>query len=273
MVILKHKQGNPVRLITSCCGTGIEKLSAFTEFYLKPLGQNLLSFIKDTTEFINRIDELNMKGPLPFRTLLVSWDVVALFLTIDNNLGLTAVRKALESKIQKFPSTAFILEAVEICLKYNNCQFLGKNFVQIHGTAMESKNACSYADTAMEEIAKLANYDGPIKPMLWWRYRDDILDIWTQGVEKLLEFTEYINSLYPTIKFELVYSANSLNVLDLTLRLNNYMHIYVYFKSTDNHLYLYYFESPPTALEKSRPIRGYFKIKKELLRKYLGGKV
>jgi len=31
-----HKQGNPFRLITSCCGTSIERLSAFTEFYLKP---------------------------------------------------------------------------------------------------------------------------------------------------------------------------------------------------------------------------------------------
>jgi len=32
--IKTHKQGNPLRLITSCCGTAIENLSAFTEFYL-----------------------------------------------------------------------------------------------------------------------------------------------------------------------------------------------------------------------------------------------
>ena len=47
-----HKQGNPLRLITSCCGTAIENLSAFTEFYLKPLAQNLPSFIKDTTHLL-----------------------------------------------------------------------------------------------------------------------------------------------------------------------------------------------------------------------------
>lgn len=29
-----HKEGNPLRLITSCCVTAIERLSAFTEFYL-----------------------------------------------------------------------------------------------------------------------------------------------------------------------------------------------------------------------------------------------
>ena len=30
--IKTHKEGNPLRLITSCCGTAIENLSAFTEF-------------------------------------------------------------------------------------------------------------------------------------------------------------------------------------------------------------------------------------------------
>ena len=57
--------------------------------------------------------------------------------------------------------------------------------------------------------------------MLWWRYREDIFDFWTQGLPKLLQFTDYINSLYPTIKFELVYSDSSLHVLDLTLHLKD----------------------------------------------------
>ena len=52
--------------------------------------------------------------------------------------------------------------------------------------------------------------------MLWWRYRDDIFDLWTQGLPKLLEFTDYINDLYPTIK-----SESHLNVLDLTLHFCN----------------------------------------------------
>ena len=39
-----HKNGNPLRLITSCCGTAIENLSQFTEFYLQPLARKLPSF-------------------------------------------------------------------------------------------------------------------------------------------------------------------------------------------------------------------------------------
>ena len=53
--IKTHKKDNPLRLITSCCGTAIANLSAFTEFYLQPLARKQPSFIKDTTDLLNRI--------------------------------------------------------------------------------------------------------------------------------------------------------------------------------------------------------------------------
>ena len=217
--IKTHKAGNPLRLITSCCGTAIEHLSQFTEFYLQPLARRLPSFIKDTTDLLNRIKELNKNGPFPEGTLLVSWDVVSMFPNIDNNLGLTAVEKALDARDKSIPSTKCILEAVEICLKCNHSVFKGDFFLQIHGTAMGPKNACSYADLAMGELDHKAKFCGPLKPALWWRYRDDIFDLWQQGPSALENFTGFINSLYPTIKFELLSSDSYLNMLDVTLYL------------------------------------------------------
>ena len=61
--------------------------------------------------------------------------------------------------------------------------FEDDNFLQIYGTAMGPKNACSYADLAMGIIDKKAK-SGEIKPNLWWRYRDDIFDLWTQWPAK-----------------------------------------------------------------------------------------
>jgi len=79
---------------------------------------------------------------------------------------------------------------------------------------------------------------GEIRPNLWWRYRDDIFNLWTQGPHKLNEFTDFINSLYPTIKFTLVSSPTSLNVLDLTLNMvDGYIQTDIYAKPTDNHIY------------------------------------
>jgi hypothetical protein len=242
--IKTHKKDNPLRLITSCCGTAIENLSAFTEFYLQPLARKQPSFVKDTTDLLNRIQKLNEQGPFPVGTLLVSWDVVSMFPNIDNELGLGAVRSALDTSEQLLPSTNSILEAVEICLKSNHSVFNEKFYLQIHGTAMGPKNACSYADIAMGEIDHKAKHCGPIKPSQWWRYRDDIFDLWQQGLAALNSFTEYINSLYPTIKFELVYSESKLSVLDVSLHLvDGFIQTDVYSKPTDSHLYL----SPSSA--------------------------
>ena len=47
-----------------------------------------------------------------------------MFPNSDNELGLTAVRKALNARGIKFPSTTCILEAVKICLKSNHSVFL-----------------------------------------------------------------------------------------------------------------------------------------------------
>ena len=46
-----------------------------------------------------------------------------MFPNIDNKLGFTAVRKALNARGNKFPSTTCILEAVKTCLKSNHSDF------------------------------------------------------------------------------------------------------------------------------------------------------
>ena len=93
----------------------------------------------------------------------MSWDVVSMFPNIDNNLGISAVRGALNSRSVNIPSTDCLVEAVEICLRVNNCQFSGQNFVQKHGTVMGPKNACSYADLAMGVVDEEAKFEGSLK--------------------------------------------------------------------------------------------------------------
>ena len=121
----------------------------------------------------------------------------------------------------------------------------------------------SYADLAMGIIDEKAKFEGSLRPMLWWRYRDDIFDLWTQGLPKLLEFTDYINDLYPTIKFELVYSESHLNVLDLTLHFcNGFISTDVYAKPTDSHLYLPFSSSHPSHCKRAVPFGVALRIKR-----------
>ena len=115
----------------------------------------------------------------------------------------------------------------------------------------------------MGVIDEKAKFGGSLNPMLWWRYRDGFFDIWTQGLPKLLEFTGYINGLYHTIKFELVYSDSHLNVFDLTLHFRDgIISTDVYAKPTDSHLYLPFWSSQPVHCKRAVPFGVTFRIKR-----------
>ena len=96
---------------------------------------------------------------------------------------------------------------------------------------------------------------GDIKPNFWWRYRDDIFYLWTQGSVKLNEFTHFFfNSLYSTIKFTVVSSPNSLNVLDLTLNLVDcFIQTDINSKPTDNYIYLLWNSAYPAYVARAIP--------------------
>ena len=125
-------------------------------------------------------------------------------LFVTEVVGISTVRKALDSRSVNVPSTDCVVEAVEICLRAKNCQFSGKG----------QKKRRGYADLLMCIIDEKAKFRGYLKPRLWWRYRVDVFGICIQGLPKLLQFTD--NALCSTIEFELVYSDGHVHVLDLT---------------------------------------------------------
>ena len=84
-----------------------------------------------------------------------------------------ACRKALDNREKLKPSTDCIMEAIELTFENNNSTFNGKHYLQIDGTAMGPKNACSYADINVSDINnKVFEYEY-LQPLCWGRYRDD----------------------------------------------------------------------------------------------------
>ena len=94
------------------------------------------------------------------------------------------------------------MEAVKNCLENNNAEFEGQHYVQTNGTAMGPKNSCSYTDISMTKVDQVATSEGPYKPEYWYRFRDDVFDIWTHGAEALFEFTDFLNLIGDKIKME-----------------------------------------------------------------------
>lgn len=92
--------------------------------------------------------------------------------------------------------------------------------------------------------------------ILWKRYIDDVLCIWTEGKDKLDEFLTRLNSSHPTIKFTHQISDTEVTFLDLTLykgkrfREEGILDIKPFFKTTNRFQYLHFSSSHPRATKK-----------------------
>ena len=92
------------------------------------------------------------------------------------------------------------------------------------------------------------------KPLLWWRYIDDIFLIWTHGEEKLLEFINFLNSAHHSIKFAAEYSKESVNFLDVkVIRKEDSIITDLYTKPTDTHQLLHHSSRHPNHTKRGIP--------------------
>lgn len=96
-----HKINNPGRPVISSVNWHTEKISAYVDEFLRPIAERLLSYIRDTTDFIQRIQVL---GKLPAECSSVTLDVSSLCTNIDTDEGLTVVQLELTKTNRVKPS-------------------------------------------------------------------------------------------------------------------------------------------------------------------------
>ena len=75
----------PSRPIISNCSTPTEKVSELLDSHLQPIMRKGLSYVKDSSGFISKIKRM---GSVPENAMLVTADVVELYPSIPNDVGL-----------------------------------------------------------------------------------------------------------------------------------------------------------------------------------------
>ena len=106
---------------------------------------------------------------------------------------------------------------LRLILKENSFQFNGKNYLQIHGTAMGTKVAVAFANIFMANIETQILSKNVIKPTVWKRYIDDIFSLWDISKPDIEQFIEQANSHHPTIKFTAEISDIETTFLDTVI--------------------------------------------------------
>lgn len=83
--------------------------------------------------------------------VLVSMDVTSLYTNIPQEEGIAIMCKAYETFYRNEPPipSQYLADMFRLILKENSFQFVGKNCLQVQGTAMETKAAIAFANIFM----------------------------------------------------------------------------------------------------------------------------
>ena len=87
-----HKTNNPGRPVTSSVNCHTSRISEFLDYYLQPEVKKLKSYVRDTTDFIKKIEAIDHVSD---DSRLVSLDVRSLYTNIPHKERIEAAKQKL----------------------------------------------------------------------------------------------------------------------------------------------------------------------------------
>ena len=240
-----HKNNAPMRTIVNGMNTATEKLAELAEYELNEYVITSPSYIRDTTDFINTLKEID--EPLPEGIILFCFDVCKLYPSVPKQEGLEACREGLNSRSRSIVPTEEVLKMIKVVLDNNNFNLGNKHYIQTNGIAIGSKLGKNFACSYMRKWdEKLMEYHE--QPFFYKRFIDDGFGLWTGSVDTLEKFAEYANGIHRNIKIELRYSREKIEFLDTWVHMENgRIYTSLYRKPTDKQLYLHKTSNHPPS--------------------------
>ena len=255
-----HKVNNPGRPIVSANGHPTEKIAEFDDFHLRPHVEALPSHLKDTTDYLQKMESMNA---LPSGIILVSMDVTSLYTNIPHN----DVSKHVERPGTKEPLKNLRRNVLSSCSHWywniTTLHLLESILYKSTEPLWEQRWHLHTPTSSWGNLKKLIVQSAPHKPRSWFRFIDDVDMKWTESEENLNRFFDHANNAHPTIKFTHETSRNNISFLDTyTTCENGIMSTDIYNKPTDKHQYLSSQSCHPKHCTKSIPYSQALRIKR-----------
>ena len=251
-----HKTPHKVRPIVSCSSGPTERISGFLCRVLSPHLDNVKSLITNSQQVVQIIESLDLSQHSSIT--LVSLDVEALYLSIPQA---AAIEMVLQRVLPTSPPSSqsnnyknMIRNFLKVVICDNTFRFHQKFFNQVKGVAMGTKCAPPFANlflACLEEKA-LASWTGP-NPLLWLRFLDDILMLWSGNQDQLQRFFTHLNQQMTHINFTMTQSQQFITFLDLEVykghrfRRASTLDTKLYIKPTNPQTFLHYTSCHPAS--------------------------
>ncbi len=259
-----HKKLVVGRPIISGNGCPTEQISAFVDEHIKRYVSMVPSYVRDTTDFINKLRRL--KTDKNKVRVLVTMDVSALYTNIPNNEGKTAVyRTLIENNYDGRLSIDSIMTLLNFVLQKNNFEFYDEHYLQIGGTSMGTKVAPSLANLFMANLEKKLLKNAPCQPDLYLRFIDDIFCVFSASITEIENFIEYMNSSHHSIKFTAEISQEEVTFLDTKVKIDpetKEIYTELYTKDTDTQNYLSFDSCHPKHCKTGGPFGEFLRIRR-----------
>ena len=222
-LIKLHKDDLPIRPVVSYNNAPASKIAKFLNNHLRNVTNFNPSFsVKNSLHLIDSLKNLT----IPYNAKLVSFDVKNLF----TNIPVEEVTEIIERTLitNKTPPAVIIetLDLLKTCTDQNYFKFGESFFLQQTGLPMGSLLSPLLAEIFMNSFESnfLKTQNQFTKNILIWRrYVDDVLAIWTGSTRQLNAFLKFLNSIHPKIQFTMEIQSDeaSINFLDLTISITN----------------------------------------------------
>lgn len=238
----------PGRPIISQCDTPTRKIGQYCDYFLVPIVQKQSTYIKDTTDFITKIESLT----LPTNALLITYDVTSMYTNMEFNELLSSVNEAYTqaNKTQldiPYPNPEDLIFLLKCVLENNYFEFDGKYYKQIIGASMGAVPSPEICDIRMYQITQhiMAKFRHASKIVFHGRYRDDGFIIFNGTQSEIEEFFNIGNHCHKHLRFTFEISTSAVNFLDTTVykgpkfQNHNKLDIKSFIKPTNNFQYLH----------------------------------
>ena len=136
--------------------------------------QFIPGYIKDTTEFINKLASAKT---IPSDVMLVTLDVTSLYANIPHVDGVDACSNFLNDHCVTDISTDVSCSAMSFILTHSNFVFDDQNYLLTSGTAMGTKMAPCFAIIFMASIEQTFIDNSPLTPLSYMLFIVDIFMI------------------------------------------------------------------------------------------------
>ena len=239
----------------------------FNDFGPKLFLREARSYIRDSKEMLVFLEDFKRQYPvLPENFAWMIIDYVAMYSNMPDDLSGPACREYLDKRLWMDPSTDLAMELLDAVQHKNYFEFADTLQVQETGSAIGQKQAppvCCLGAAKLEEekiypseqfqkyvLKDLSDDDETHR---WFkRFIDDQIAACAITVEEAKTFVDWLNTLWPGIKFTYTREDKVAEFLDLKIIIEgNKIKTDLFIKETNKQLFLDYRSNHPPSVFKS----------------------